>query len=205
MMVLLLLLLLVYMGVLRLLRLWMRLLVDLAFLLWHGKFGAAVGRRVGQVEAVGARHVELVVPLALEVGVEVRVEGEWLLLVHELVDLARWPRLQALVLLAVSAALLQSCIVEDACHRLNDERVLGARPCERPVVLRVAPRLQDAVPDRGAGVPAGQTLAAIVLVEDYFIWDYALASRKNARKLPCGLTLLGRVPLHNLLEGLAES
>ena len=84
----------------------MHLLVDLAFLLWHGKFGSTVGRRIGQVEAVGARHIELVVPLALKVGVEVRVEGEGLLLVHELVNLTRWPRLQALVLLAVSAALL---------------------------------------------------------------------------------------------------
>ena len=54
-------------------------------------------------------------------------------------------------------------------------------------------------------MPGGHTLAAIVLVEDYFIWDHALASRKNARKLPSGLTLLGRVPLHDLLEGLAES
>lgn len=47
----------------------------------------AVGRRrTGEVQAVGASQVKLVVPFAFEV----RVERLGLLLVHELVHLARW-------------------------------------------------------------------------------------------------------------------
>ena len=175
----------------------------------------SVVARCGERQAVETRQVELIVPLIVQVGVEVRIQCHRLLLVHQLVygrgrarfEIGLVQRLQTQVL-AVSASLLQRGVVEDASKRLDNKRVLRARPRQGTVVFRVAPRAQDAFSDRRAGVPPCDALAAIKLMikVDKLGWRHAqLAARENARILLQRVAFERRVALHKLVQGFPQS